>query len=76
MILVTGGTGFVGPKIVHALRAEDRPVRALVRNAAAKSAQTLESWGCELAQGDMTDAASLEREFTELVEAIVAGEEA
>ena len=61
MILVTGGTGFVGPKIVHALRAEDRPVRALVRNAASRSAQTLASWGVELAQGDMTDRESLRR---------------
>jgi uncharacterized protein YbjT (DUF2867 family) len=30
-ILVTGGTGFVGTRIVHALRTEDRQVRALVR---------------------------------------------
>ncbi len=30
-VLVTGGTGFVGPKIVRALRAEQREVRALVR---------------------------------------------
>jgi uncharacterized protein YbjT (DUF2867 family) len=61
MILVTGGTGFVGPKIVHALRAEERPVRALVRDSASKPARTLASWGCELAQGDMTDADSLRR---------------
>ena len=60
-VLVTGGTGFVGPKIVHALRAEDRPVRALVRNPASKGARTLESWGCELAQGDMTSPESLNR---------------
>ena len=30
-ILVTGGTGFVGPKIVHALRARNLDVRALAR---------------------------------------------
>ena len=57
MILVTGGTGFVGPAIVHALRAADRPVRVLVRDRA--RAGQLESLGCELAEGDMTDAASL-----------------
>jgi uncharacterized protein YbjT (DUF2867 family) len=60
-VLVTGGTGFVGPKIVHALRAEERPVRALVRNPASKSAHTLANWGCELARGDMGDAESLSR---------------
>ncbi len=61
MILVTGGTGFVGPKIVHALRAEDHAVRALARKPGSKGARTLESWGCELAQGDMADAESLRR---------------
>jgi len=52
-ILVTGGTGFVGPKIVHALRAQDREVRALVRSPD-RGAQ-LASWGVELATGDVTD---------------------
>jgi uncharacterized protein YbjT (DUF2867 family) len=59
VILVTGGTGFVGPKIVHRLRAEDRPVRCLVRDR--ERATTLASWGCELAQGDVTDPESLRR---------------
>jgi uncharacterized protein YbjT (DUF2867 family) len=57
MILVTGGTGFVGPKVVHALRAEEKDVRALVRRP--DRAGTLRSWGCDLAKGDMTDASSL-----------------
>ena len=57
MILITGATGFVGPKIAHALRSRNLPVRALVRDPA-KSAQ-LASWGVELAQGDMTDPVSL-----------------
>jgi uncharacterized protein YbjT (DUF2867 family) len=59
MILVTGGTGFVGTKIVHALRAEDRPVRVLARNP--KEAETLANWGCQIAEGDMTDAETLRR---------------
>ena len=59
MILVTGATGFIGPKIVHALRAEDRAVRCLVRSPG-RAAQ-LGSWGCELAEGDVTDAESLRR---------------
>jgi NADH dehydrogenase len=59
MILVTGGTGFVGPKVVHALRERDLPVRCLVRDPARRSAQTLAAWGCELTRGNVTDAASL-----------------
>ena len=59
MILVTGGTGFVGPKVVHALRAEGREVRCLVRDP--RRAHTLEAWGCELVRGDVTDAPSLRR---------------
>ena len=70
MILVTGGTGFVGPKIIHALRAEDQPVRALVRDPASSAARTLSAWGCELVQGDATDAESLRR-ATEGVDAVV-----
>ncbi len=61
MILVTGGTGFVGMHLVHALRAEDRPVRILVRNRRSKAARTVASWGCELVEGDMTDAESVDR---------------
>jgi NADH dehydrogenase len=56
-VLVTGGTGYVGPKIVHALRAHDRDVRALVRRPE-RGAQ-LAGWGAELATGDVTDPASL-----------------
>ncbi len=58
MILVTGGTGFVGPKIVHELRAGEQDVRCLVRDRG--RAHMLETWGCELAEGDVTDPASLE----------------
>jgi NADH dehydrogenase len=56
-ILVTGGTGFVGPKVVHALRARGHDVRALVRDP--RRARTLEAWGCELVEGDVTDPGSL-----------------
>jgi NADH dehydrogenase len=56
-ILVTGGTGFVGPKIVHALRAENREVRALVRRP--ERARRLADWGAEPVQGDVTDPGSL-----------------
>ncbi|HEY6962527.1 MAG TPA: NAD-dependent epimerase/dehydratase family protein [Gaiellaceae bacterium] len=56
-VLVTGGTGFVGPKIVHALRAQGREVRALVRSPQ-RGAQ-LAGWGAELVSGDVTDPASV-----------------
>jgi NADH dehydrogenase len=56
-VLVTGGTGFVGPYVVHALRARELPVRALVRKPA--RASRLSAWGVDLATGDVTDPASL-----------------
>jgi NADH dehydrogenase len=59
LILVTGGTGFVGPHVVHALRAHELPVRALARKP--ERERTLRNWDVELVQGDMTDAASVKR---------------
>ena len=59
MILVTGGTGFVGSHIVHALRVLDQPVRVLARKP--EKQDRLRAWGAEVVQGDMTDAASLRR---------------
>jgi uncharacterized protein YbjT (DUF2867 family) len=56
-VLVTGGTGFVGPRIVHALRTEGTEVRALVRRPAAGA--PLAGLAVELVTGDVTDPASL-----------------
>jgi len=67
-VLVTGGTGFIGPHVVHALRTRDTPVRAIVRNPA--RARRLTAWGAELATGDVTDPASL-RAACEGVDAVV-----
>jgi uncharacterized protein YbjT (DUF2867 family) len=74
VIFVTGGTGFVGPRVVHALRERDLPVRALVRNPSSRAATTLAAWGAELVQGDMTDRESLRRavEDSEVVVHLVA----
>jgi uncharacterized protein YbjT (DUF2867 family) len=57
VILVTGGTGFVGGHVVHELRGRDLPVRCLVRDT--RKATKLSGWGCELVVGDVTDPASL-----------------
>jgi NADH dehydrogenase len=67
-VLLTGGTGFVGSRVAHALRARDEEVRALVRDP--RKGRTLEAWGCELAAGDVTDPASL-RVAAEGCEAVV-----
>jgi uncharacterized protein YbjT (DUF2867 family) len=68
VILLTGGTGFVGSRIVHALRSESRPVRCLVRRP--DRAGQLRAWGVDLAEGDVTDAESLKR-ATEGVDAVI-----
>jgi uncharacterized protein YbjT (DUF2867 family) len=67
-VLVTGGTGFVGPHVVHALRARDVPVRALVRDR--RRGARLAAWGAELVEGDVTDPASL-RAACDAVDAVV-----
>jgi NADH dehydrogenase len=67
-VLLTGGTGFVGPHVAHALRARDIPVRALVRDRG--RASRLQSWGVELVVGDVTDPQSV-RSACEGVDAIV-----
>jgi NADH dehydrogenase len=59
MILVTGGTGFVGSHLITRMRREGLPVRALVRNP--DKAGKLRELGVELAAGDISDRASLER---------------
>jgi uncharacterized protein YbjT (DUF2867 family) len=59
LILVTGGSGFVGGHVVHELRGRELPVRCLVRDP--KKAAKLAAWGCDLIEGDMTDPAGLRR---------------
>jgi uncharacterized protein YbjT (DUF2867 family) len=57
VILVTGGSGFVGRHLIERLRREGIPVRALVRDSA--KARMLEDLGAETAPGDVTDPVSL-----------------
>jgi uncharacterized protein YbjT (DUF2867 family) len=68
VILLTGGSGFVGGHVAHRLRDQDHAVRCLVRDS--RRAEKLATWGCELVEGDMTDPASLRR-AVEGAEAIV-----
>ncbi len=57
MILVTGGTGYVGSHLIGGLRRREERVRVLVRNPAKH--QQLATGNVELAQGDVTDSQSV-----------------
>ncbi len=67
MILVTGGTGFVGRNLVREL-IKDYKVRCLVRNP--DHAGELRDAGCELVRGDITEKQSLPDAFGGGVEAV------
>jgi uncharacterized protein YbjT (DUF2867 family) len=56
-VLVTGGTGFVGPKVVRAVVEAGHDVRALARTR--KSGAEAAALGADVVEGDLTDAASL-----------------
>jgi len=59
MILVIGGTGFVGSNLVRRLRNDDIAVRALVRNPS--KGQLLKDIGVDVIEGDVADKVSLEK---------------
>ena len=52
MIVVTGGTGFVGQEICRALRAEGLPVRALARTPPSKLPEGVEFFAADITQPD------------------------
>jgi len=60
-ILVVGGTGNVGSKVMASLNARGAPVRALVRPGS--DASKIEGPGVTIVRGDMLDAASLDPAF-------------
>jgi nucleoside-diphosphate-sugar epimerase len=57
MVFVTGGSGFIGGRLVERLVDEGRPVRALARSDA--SAERVAALGAEPVRGDIVDRASL-----------------
>ena len=59
MILVTGGSGFVGAAVVRQLLQAGHGVRALIRPTSARA--NLDGLAVEIVQGDLRDAASLGR---------------
>ena len=59
MILVTGGTGFIGRHLVQRMRKEGLAVRAVVRDPG--KAQPLKDLGVDVVEGNIADKASLER---------------
>jgi uncharacterized protein YbjT (DUF2867 family) len=59
MILVTGGTGFVGRHLIQRMRKEGIAIRAVVKTL--DKAQSLEALGVNLIHGDIIDKASLEK---------------
>jgi uncharacterized protein YbjT (DUF2867 family) len=59
MLLVTGGTGFIGSHLIDRLRQLDIAVRAVVRHPARE--KELRSLGVDVVSGDIADAASLKQ---------------
>ena len=57
-ILVIGASGFIGKHVAQALLADGMPVRCLVRNPA--RAHDLATSGCEIVQGDISDAVAMQ----------------
>src|SRR3990170_3507904 len=69
MILVTGGTGFIGAAAVRELARRGKPVAVLSRDAS-KAARRFPGLGVEARQGDVRDPASLRSAF-EGIEAVI-----
>lgn len=69
MILVTGGTGFVGSSLATDLLNKNYKVRVLARHP--ERAPALTDAGCQASRGDVTDISSVLRAITPEIEAVV-----
>lgn len=67
-VFLTGGTGFIGSAIAKQLRERGDDVVAFVRSEARATA--LQGLGCELVQGDVTNAFTIERSLQK-VDAVI-----
>jgi nucleoside-diphosphate-sugar epimerase len=56
-VFVTGGSGFIGGRLIERLRADGHDVRALARSSTA--AERVRSLGAEPVEGDLADAAAM-----------------
>jgi len=70
MILVTGGTGFVGKRVVEELLLKGLKVRILARHAAA-NAKAPSSPGCQFVSGDVTNISSVLKHITPGIDAVI-----
>jgi dihydroflavonol-4-reductase len=57
-VFVTGGTGFIGGRVIADLRGRGDEVRALVRSP--EKGASLSALGCELVSGDLSDRAAIQ----------------
>ena len=69
-ILVIGASGFVGRHVALALQADGQAVRCLARNPS--RIQDLDSAGCEIVQGDISDLASMQLALESMQAAYIA----
>lgn len=69
MILLTGGTGFVGRNLIRELSKGPRKIRCLVRDI--EKAAWLKEAGCELARGDIRDPSSVLGAITPDVDLVI-----
>lgn len=69
MILVTGGTGFVGNEIVKDLLKGSFKVRVLARHP--EKAHALAAAGCQLHEGDVTNISSVLKSITPEIETVI-----
>jgi nucleoside-diphosphate-sugar epimerase len=70
MILLTGGTGFVGGHVLERLRADGTPVRCLVRPKAGRAVDAASLGATEVVAGDLETGVGLQ-EALEGVEAVI-----